>query len=175
MHEKTISAKVVFKGRLLTVEVLDVELENGVRTVREVVRHSGAVGVLAQLPDSSFVLVRQFRKPLECELIEIVAGGMEPGELPEDCAVRETREETGYETASVEKLGVVALAPGYSSEQLHLFYAKLAQAGDVCPDPDEYVQVVRLMEAEIDGMIGRNEIKDAKTVAAWYLWKARLK
>ena len=175
MHEKTISTKVVFKGRLLTIEVVDVELENGVRTTREVVRHGGAVGVLAQLPDSTFILVRQYRKPLECEMIEIVAGGLEPGEKPDACAVRETREETGYATASLVKLGVVALAPGYSAEQLHLFHARLAKAGESCPDHDEFVQSVHLTEAEIDGMIGSNEIKDAKTVAAWHLWKARKK
>lgn len=175
MNEKTVSSRVAFKGRLLTVEVMDVELDNGVRTTREVVRHGGAVGVLARLPDSSFILVRQFRKPLECELVEIVAGGLEPGELPEACAIRETREETGYATASMKKLGVVALAPGYSAEMLHLYFAELAAAGDSCPDHDEYVETVRLTEAEIDGMIVRNEIKDAKTLAAWHLWKVRLK
>lgn len=175
MSERTVSCRTVHKGRILTLEVLEVELENGVRTSREVVRHGGAVGVLARLPDSDFVLVRQFRKALECELLEIVAGGLEKGETPEACAVRETREETGYGTASLSKLGAVALAPGYSSEQLHLFFAVLAEAGQVCPDEDEHVQAVRFAEAAIDGMIGRNEIKDAKTIAAWHLWKARQK
>ena len=175
MYERTISSKTVHKGRLLTVDVLEVELENGVRAVREVIRHGGAVGVLARSPDSLFVLVRQFRKALETELIEIVAGGIEQGELPEACAVRETREETGYETARLVKLGVIALAPGYSSEMLHLFFAELATAGSCCPDHDEFLQSIRLTETEIDGMILSNEIKDAKTIAAWSLWKARMK
>lgn len=175
MYERTISSKTVHKGRLLTLDVLEVELENGVRASREVVRHGGAVGVLARAPDSSFVLVQQFRKPLEMELLEIVAGGIEKGELPEACAARETREETGYETAKLVKLGVIALAPGYSSEMLHLFYADLAAAGNCSPDHDECLKSVRLTEDEIDRMILGNEIKDAKTVAAWCLWKARTK
>ncbi|MEI6972498.1 MAG: NUDIX hydrolase [bacterium] len=175
MHEKTISTSTVYKGRILTMDVLEVELEDGRRALREVVRHGGAVGVLARLPGGDYVLVKQFRKPLESDLVEIIAGGIEPGELPEACAVRETMEETGYSTASIEKLGAVALAPGYSSEMLHLFFAELAGGGESHPDADEHVQSIRLTEVELEGMIASNEIRDAKTLAAWCLWKARKK
>ena len=80
MNEKTLSARTVFDGRLLHVEVLDVELPSGVRSVREIVRHPGASVILPQRPDGQFLFVRQFRKPLERQLLEAVAGTLDPGE-----------------------------------------------------------------------------------------------
>jgi len=172
MHERTLKSRTVFTGRLLTLNVLDVELENKVRSTREVILHPGAAAVLARR-GAGFVLVRQFRKPVESEVLEIVAGCLEKGERPEDCAVREVKEETGYKVASIVKLGVIWPAIGYSSEVLHLFCAELEDAGGQQePDDDEHLQVVNVTEKELEGMISRNEIKDAKTVVAWQLWKA---
>ena len=171
MDEKTISSRTVFDGRLLKIEVLDVELENGLKTSREIVRHKGAVAVIAQLPDGRFVLVRQFRKAIEKDLLEIVAGGLEPHESPADCAVREMKEETGFTCSDLKELGVVYLTPGYSSERTHLFYATLLpEAGEAGPEEDENVDVVCLSAGQIEDMISNGEIEDAKTLAAWLLY-----
>jgi len=153
---------------------LDVELENGVTSVREVIRHPGATGILAQLPDGRFVLVEQYRKPAEKRLLEIVAGTLEPGEAPEACARREVREETGYDVASLKLLGRIFLAPGYSDECLHLFWARLAAVpGAAGPDEDERVEVRVLSEAELEAAMDAGGIEDAKTLAAWCLWRRR--
>ena len=93
--EKTLASRTVFDGKLLCLEVIDVEVEPGVESVREVVRHPGAVVLLPQLPDGRFVLVRQFRKAIEEEILEAVAGTLDPGEDPLNCAGRELAEETG--------------------------------------------------------------------------------
>ena len=176
MNEKTITRRTVYKGRLLQLDVLDVERDNGMTARREVVRHPGAVAVLARLPGSRFILVRQFRKPLESEILEIVAGCLEAGERPETCAVREVKEETGYKVRSLESLGTIWPAPGYSSERLHVFAAMLApKKGRKQPDEDEDLETVELGEADMERMIARSEISDAKTLAAWCLWKARKK
>ena len=174
VEERTISSKTVYQGRILAVEALDVELEDGRRSKRDVIRHRGAAAVLTRLPDKRFVLVRQFRKPVEREVLEIVAGGLEKGEAPEACAVREVEEETGHGVSSLAKLGVIWPTPGYCSEELHLFFAELVQEpGKRNLDRDENVETVCIGEKDLEGMIERNEIRDAKTIAAWTLWKAR--
>jgi len=174
MHETTLRSQRAFEGRLLKVDVLDVELDSGVRAVREIVRHPGAVVVLAELPDRRLVLVRQYRKAVEAELLEFCAGTLGPGEKPEDCAVRELKEETGFDTQRLTRLGVICLAPGYSEERLHVFHAWLrGDAGACAPEEDERVEVVTLTPAAFEAMMARGEIADAKTLATWQLHKAR--
>ena len=77
MHEKTVETRKVFNGRIFRVEELTVELENGERAKREIIRHNGAVAVLPKLPVGRFVFVRQFRKPVEDYVLEVAAGRLE--------------------------------------------------------------------------------------------------
>lgn len=172
MNEKTISSKTVFEGRVLDLEVLDVELDSGVRTTREVVRHKGAVAVLAVLPDGKFLFVRQFRKPVESAVMEIVAGILEKGEEPAACAAREVKEETGYDITCLVKLGEIWPTPGYSSELVHVFHAKLSADSETpCPEEDEHLEPVLLDEGTIEKMVRDGDIRDAKTLSAWCMWK----
>jgi ADP-ribose pyrophosphatase len=172
MNERTLSSKTVFEGRLLKMEVVEVELESGVKSRREIVRHPGAVAVVAQLPDKRFVFVRQYRKAIESELLEIVAGGLERGEKPDNCARREIKEETGHEVAGLKKLCVVALAPGYSDERLHIYFARLKPTrGNPEPDSDEELDVVYLKAGEFETMIRKGKICDSKTLAGWLLYR----
>lgn len=175
MDERTVSARMGFEGRLLKVEVVDVELATGQRAVREIVRHPGAAVVLARLPDGRFVLVRQFRKAIETDLLEAVAGTLGPGEDPLACAQRELREETGYEATRLVKLGVVVPAPGYTDEKLHVYYAELDdRRREACPDDDEKVSVEVLEAEALEAQILDGEIGDAKTLAAWLLYKRKV-
>lgn len=168
MYEKTVESQVVFKGRLLTVEQQKVELESGTYAGREIVRHRGAVAVLARLPDARFVLVRQFRKPVEQELMEVVAGCLEGGEPPAACARREVREETGYTVKRLHALGRIYPTPGYCDEVLHLFYADLKpEPQPQRPDDDERVKVLHLSQAELEQHIASHAVRDAKTLAVW--------
>jgi ADP-ribose pyrophosphatase len=174
VSERTTRSECVFEGRLLRVERLQVELDGGRESVREVVRHPGAAVVLGKLPDGRFVLVRQFRKPLETELLEAVAGTLHPGESPEACARREVAEETGHAAETLYDLGVIFSAPGYTDERLHVFGARLNEASDgPDPDEDEDVEVVYLAEAEVEARIADGRIGDAKTLAAWLLYRCR--
>lgn len=174
MHEKTLSVRRGFTGKLLNLDVVDVELAHGLRSVREIVRHPGGVVILARLPDGRFVLVRQFRKALESVLLEAVAGTLHPGEDPTLCARRELEEETGYQAETLVRLGVIAPAPGYTEERLHLFYATLhPQAGALSPDEDEKIEVVQLTATQVEALMLSGEIWDAKTLAAWFLMKAK--
>ena len=177
MNEKTVSSQQVFDGRLIKLDVLEVELDNGRRARREIVRHPGAVAIWARAPDGRFVFVRQFRKAIEQELLEIVAGTLEAGETPEACARREIREETGYAVKILTPLGYIFTAPGFCTEQIAVFYAELAGGPgspggrDAAPDPDEHLEVVWLDEAAWKAMLARGAVQDAKTWAAWGMFK----
>ena len=171
MPERTVSSSTVFAGRLLTVEVQDVELEPGVQARREIVRHPGAVAVIAHDTDGRFLFVRQYRKAIERDLLEIVAGGLEPGEPPRDAAEREMAEETGRPVRSLTQLGSMYPAPGYTSELIHLFAAELDK-GRVTRegDADERIAVVHLTRDEVEAQIAAGNIQDGKTLAAWLLF-----
>ncbi len=175
MHEKTIHLETAFRGKLVQVDVLDVELDCGKRAIREIIKHPGAAVILAQLPDERFVLVRQYRKAIETALLEAVAGTLDPGESPETCARRELTEETGYTAESLHDLGVIYPAPGYSEERLYVYYAKLSpERGPMRPDDDERLEVECFSTDELESMMERGEICDAKTLAAWTLYRRRL-
>ncbi len=171
MYEKTISRKTVFEGRILNVDVLEVELEDGRRSVREIVQHGGAVAIIPQLPDGRFVFIRQFRKAMERVCFEVVAGNCDAGEEPEVSAARELKEETGYAAESMELLGPIFPSVGYCTERIDVYFAIVSQQGATSFDEDEHIETILLTEAELDEMIRSNQIADAKTLAAWMLYK----
>lgn len=171
MDEKTIKMERVYDGRIVSLELHEVELHTGVRAQREIVRHGPAVAVVAELPDGRFAFVRQFRKPVEGVLLEVVAGNVEAGEALETAAVREVREETGYETASIRRLGAIYPSPGYVDERIEIFYATLAGVvADKDLDDDEHVEVQLHTRDEVHEMIETEVIQDGKTLAAWLLY-----
>lgn len=172
MHERTLSARTVYRGRIVRLEMVDVELANGTRTQREIIRHAGAVVILPRLPDGRFLLVRQFRKPVERELLEMVAGTLERGEDPEACARREMEEETGYRARALRHMGTVYPSPGYIEERMEMYFAEADDArAHPRPDQDVVIEVVPLSRPEIQACIRRGEILDAKTLAGWLLYE----
>lgn len=173
MHERTLSRTTVFSGRILTLETQQVELENGQEAYREIVRHHGAACVLLRNPAGDFVLIRQFRKPVERLMLEVVAGIRDGDESGESCARREVREETGYAVGLLRPLGVLYPTPGYVDERIEAFYAEaVGDAGLRQLDHDERVEPVVVAEPELEAMIRRGEITDAKTLATWALYRA---
>lgn len=169
LYEKTLASRRVFEGRALTIDILDIELPNGRRSTREVIRHTGAVCILGELPDGRFILIRQFRKAIDKEIIECVAGCIEVGEAPEVAALRETREESGYDVEALISLGSAYPVPGYCDEVHHFYHAKLKHTPKALQlDTDENLYPIIVTEAEIEAMIDRREIVDAKTLLLWY-------
>ena len=172
MYEKTLSRKTVFEGRIVNVDVLEVELETGQKSVREIVQHGAAVAIIPQLPDGRFVFIRQFRKAMERICFEVVAGNCDSGEDAAVSATRELQEETGYIADSIKLLGPIFPCVGYCTERIDIYYAKVSTQGETSFDEDERIEVVILSEPEMDQMIRDQQVADAKTLAAWMLFKA---
>lgn len=141
-------------------------LPNGRKVEVRVVRHPGAVAILPVFNDRRLILLRQYRPTINRWLVEIPAGTLKPGETPEDCARRELLEETGYEAEELTKLLEVYLAPGYSDELLHVFIAKGLRFKGASPRLDEVIETMTIELSEALEMVARNEIRDAKTIAA---------
>ena len=121
--------------------------------------------------EGQLLLVRQFRAPAGQALLEIPAGTLDPNEEPEECARRELQEEIGYRPRTLERLGGVFLAPGYTSEYIHIFVARDLEPSSLPPDEDEILKVERVPFAEALRLIEEGIICDGKSVAA-LMWIA---
>lgn len=172
--ERTVRVEHVYRGRVLDLDRLDVELEDGRKAVREIVRHAPSIGVLARKPGGPFAMVRQYRKAVEAAVVEMPAGSVAPGETPEETAKRELLEETGFRAANWRRLGVSHASPGYTDEVNTLFYAELD--GEAVPaqgDEDERIALVWMDEEAIDRAMLDGRITDAKTMSAWCLYRLK--
>ncbi|WP_106768060.1 NUDIX domain-containing protein [Paenibacillus faecalis] len=169
LEETTISTKQIFEGKIISLQVDTVELPDGQQATREVVRHPGAVAVLA-LRDDKMLVVDQFRQPLgRCE-VEIPAGKLERGEDPLEAAKRELQEETGYTCGSIRKLQSFYTSPGFADELIHLYLAEDLTSGDMAPDEDEFLEMSEITLDEAYRLIQEERISDAKTILAVYAW-----
>lgn len=163
--EKTIHSETVFTGRVVKVYKDDVELSDGTKSFREVVRHSGGVVILA-VKDTKILMVKQFRYPMKEVLLELPAGKLEQNEDPFEAAKRELEEETGYCANKWTDLGFVYTSPGYSDEKLYLYKAEDLEFTECHPDDGEILEPLEIEINEIMKMIENGEINDAKTLCA---------
>lgn len=166
LEEHPVSEDVAWTGRIFNVNRLRVKLPDGRTAVRDVVRHPGAVAVVALTDEGRICLVRQFRTALDRVTVEIPAGKLDPGEDPVAGALRELKEETGAEPETFLPLGKIIPAPGCYGEILHLFLAKGLKFSEQHLDPDEFLNVERVPFDEMVHRCMNGEIDDAKTVAA---------
>ena len=164
-REETLSRKVVFQGRAVGLRVDTVRTPSGRETTREIIEHADCIAVIALDGDEKVLLVQQFRKPVEQELLEIPAGGIDEGESPEDAVRREMREETGYLPQTVERLGGFYSAPGYATEYLYLYLATDLTPSQLFAEDTESISVVRVSLDQIPELISSGEICDAKSIA----------
>lgn len=163
-EEKTISSKHIYKGNIIAVESLTVSLPNGKTASRDKVTHPGASVVIPICDSGEVYVVRQFRKPIERESLELPAGKLDHGEPPEECAVRELKEETGLEAESLRHIISIHSTPGFCDEVLHMFVATGLKEGKACTDEDEIISCEKLHINELIHKILNHEITDAKTI-----------
>jgi ADP-ribose pyrophosphatase len=175
LTEKTLSSKVVFEGRAIKVRVDTVRTVDGRRSTREIVQRSDCIAVIAVDDNGNILLENQFRKPIEKELLEIPAGGIDAGEDPEAAVVREMREETGFRPQKLKRLGGFYSSPGYATEYLYLYLAT-----DLVPDPlsaedTAGIELVPVSVAQIPALVTSGKIQDSKTIAGLLFYLEYLK
>lgn len=177
-EEKTTKRTEIFKGKIIDVYVDDVKLPDGRSATRELVLHHGAVAVLAVTDEQKIVLVRQFRKPLERDTLEIPAGKIDPGEehAPLHTAKRELEEETDYQADTWTEIVGMYSTPGFSDEFLTIYEAKQLKKADrpLDQDEDEFLQCEELTLAQVKEAIDSGLICDAKTLYAVTYWELQL-
>ncbi len=170
MHpEELLASKTYFNGRILSLRVDTVRLPKGIEATREVVDHKPAVVIIPIDEQDNVVLVRQYRYPVGEALLEAPAGILEDSESPEECALRELQEETGYAARRLQRLGEFWTSPGFCTELMHAFVARELVFSPLEPDEDEDIRTERFTLSRIAEMIRQGEIRDAKTIAAFLM------
>jgi ADP-ribose pyrophosphatase len=163
--EQLLSSQQIYQGRAIKLRVDTVEKPTGRTTTREIVEHDDCVAIVAIDAEDNVLLVRQFRQATGKELLEIPAGGINPGESPTEAVCRELQEETGYFPQKVEMLGGFYSAPGYCTEYLHLYLATDLTPSPLYAEDTESIELVRVTLPHIGELIASNEICDAKSIA----------
>lgn len=163
---KVLSSKVMFRGKVFSIRRDVVRQPDGIEATREIVAHHGSVVVLPVFPDGSILMVRQYRYAAGSDLWELVAGHIEPGEAPLAGARRELEEESGYTARRMKPLIDFYPSPGLSSERMFIFLATGLTRGEARPEDDERIEPRRFSPAQLEKMIRRNALHDAKSLAA---------
>ena len=164
------SSTIVHKGRIIQVAVDELPREGGGTMRRDVVLHPGAVVILPLLDDGHVVLLRNYRHAVGQTLWEVPAGTLEPPEPPEEAAVRELIEETGYRAKTWRKLSEFYPSPGILSERMHLFVAQELTPGEMALEPGEQIVPHVVPWAQAIEWAKDGTIQDAKSLVALLLW-----
>jgi ADP-ribose pyrophosphatase len=166
LTEKTIGQEQIYSGRIIDLVIEEVVLPDGKTSKREIIKHPGAVAIIAMTNDNKIVMVRQYRKALNRTIIEIPAGKLEKGEDPLECAKRELEEETGYKGKELQHVTSFYTSPGFADEIVHLYFTEQLENGEGATDEDEFVERIELSIEEAEDLVKSREIYDAKTAYA---------
>ena len=172
MREKTIKKRPVFSGPFFTLREHLVRIPGGGEKRRYILEHPGAVAAVCLFPGDRVLLVRQFRKALERETLEIPAGKMERGEKPLDTMRRELLEETGYRAGSLKHLVSYYPTLGMSTEIIHVYLAQNLRRAKSPARDEAAIDAVILPRRDVEKMIRAGKIRDSKTIIG--LWALRL-
>ena len=174
LEEHVESTEELYNGVIIKVERQQVRLPNGDSASREIVRHAGAVGILALTADNKMILERQWRSPIAAATLEIPAGKLDQGDADnvEHAVIRELNEEIRYQPGQLKRITGFYSSVGFSDEYMTLFLATdLKPVTTELPrDQGENLELLTVTKEEAQAMIDSGEINDAKTITAIYYW-----
>jgi ADP-ribose pyrophosphatase len=162
---RILSSKVIYDGKIFGIRRDEIIEPGGVRTTREVITHPGSVVVLPVLPDGRILMIRQYRHAARQYLWELVAGRIDAGESPRKAAARELIEETGYRARKLRSFLGVFPTPGFLEERMFILLAEGLIAGVAEPEEDEKIVSRAYDRKQLEEMIRRGKLRDAKSIA----------
>jgi len=171
---KTLESKVVYANRWMTVREDSIVRPSGHTGIYGVVEKSD-FAVIAAVQDRQIYLVEQYRYPVAERYWELPQGSWEKSDIsPAELAAAELREETGLIANSMQQIGHLFLAYGYSTQGYDIFYATDLEQVSAQTEPEEEGLVAKAFDIlQVEQMIIDGKIKDATTVAAFGLLRMR--
>lgn len=145
----------------------------GFEIKRAIVQHPGSAVMMPVDDKGRMLLVRQYRLPARAYLWELPAGRVDAGETVLQAARRELKEETGYAARKWTKLVSFYNSPGFVAEKMTIYVARELKAGEATPMEDERIQTRFFSMKEVGEMIRKGQVRDAKTIIGYLLWKER--
>lgn len=169
LTETLVNSETLLQGSFLHVRRDTVRQPDGRLAQREYVVHPGAVVVIPLADDDRVVVERQYRHPVGRVMLEFPAGKLDPGEDPLRCGQRELLEETGYRAAQWARAGALHLAIAYSTEIIHIYFARGLRGGERKLDDGEFLDVHLMPVDELLAACRKGDVTDAKTLSCC-LW-----
>jgi ADP-ribose pyrophosphatase len=166
----------IFDGHVFSVRRVEVTDPDGEHFAREVVRHPGAVSVVALHDDGTVTLVRQHRVAVGTAVLEAPAGTCDnAGEDAVDTARRELAEEAGLVARHIEPLGTIFNSPGYTDQRTRLF---LATGLDECQKSpagieERWLTVERVSLSHVEALVATGRLLDATTIVGLLLARSK--
>jgi len=174
MPFELLHSETLLKGRAFRIRRDHLKTPDGRETKLDIIEHGGSVVLVPVDENGNLLFVRQYRHAAGMDLLELPAGTLEAGEDPAVCAARELREETGFAADKIEKIGDFYLAPGYSTEFMHVYLAQTLRHDPLEADADEFLSLEKIPVAKAFQMAEKGEMPDAKSLAALLLAKSYL-
>jgi ADP-ribose pyrophosphatase len=165
---EVLKSETIYKGRAFDVRKDQVRLPNGHVIHLDIIDHRDAVTILPVDQDGMVWFIRQYRHATGKYLLELPAGVAEPGEPPDVSAKREIREEIKMAAGKLQKIGGFYLAPGYSTEYMHLYLATGLYPEALLGDEDELLSVEKISAKQALTLGETGQIEDAKSLVALF-------
>lgn len=172
-HIERINRTLVHEGAVINLYDDEMRLPDGSIKHYDFIGHIGASCVIPVLPDKRILMVKQYRSALDRYTYEIPAGKRDSEtEDYEICALRELKEETGFEAKKIERLLILNTTVAFCNELIYVFYAEVDDTQGIQHlDEDEFIDVYPMELSELEKMIYSGELRDSKTVAAILAYK----
>jgi ADP-ribose pyrophosphatase len=174
MNIKKIKSRNIYSGRVFSIKQDIVLFPNGHEAQLDIITHPGAVVIVPVDESGNIWFVKQYRHAAGEILLELPAGTLEQSEDPEQCALREIREEIGMATSTLRKIGGFYSAPGYTTEYLHIFMAENLSSAPLQGDLDEMITIEKIPISSAYLLAESGQIRDSKTLASLLLVKQYL-